>query len=378
MPHNPLHNTFPWTKSPLIANAPMSGIATSALAAAVTKAGGLGLIGFLNNRRRLETELRQAKSLLQNIHSQPPACGVDSEPASSSASENGDLDTDTLPIGIGIIVLAMSPSTLLPLLAQYKPAVVWLSFGESHDFKQWTDSIRQTSPRTKVWIQLGSVRSALEVAQSCRPDALVLQGSDAGGHGHARGSSIVTLLPEVADSLSRAGIEGVPLIAAGGIMDGRGVAAALALGAAGVVMGTRFLGAVETDLPREYRDEVLAAWDGGESTVRSRVFDEMWGDNLWPEVYDGRCLTNRCYEDLEGGMDVREMRERLYWRMSRAQSGEEVALRNTSALWAGSGVGMLREIETAREIVHRVQEEAEHRLRHTASQLSAIRHAVRD
>jgi NAD(P)H-dependent flavin oxidoreductase YrpB (nitropropane dioxygenase family) len=64
MPHDPLC-TFPWTKRPLIANAPMSGIATSALATAVTQSGGLGLIGFLDDPRRLEGELHQAKSLLQ-------------------------------------------------------------------------------------------------------------------------------------------------------------------------------------------------------------------------------------------------------------------------------------------------------------------------
>jgi nitronate monooxygenase len=351
----------------------MSGIATSALATAVTQSGGLGLIGFLDDPRRLERELRQAKSLLRSLDRQP-ASGGGSESQSTSELAVGD---DTIPIGVGIIILAMEgPSTYLPLLAQYKPAVVWLSFVESQDFRQWTDCIRQTSPSTKVWIQLGSVRCALEVAHSRRPDALVLQGSDAGGHGHARGSSIVTLVPEVADALSRAGIGSIPLIAAGGIMDGRGVAAALALGAAGMVMGTRFLGAVEADLPREYRDEVLAAWDGGESTVRSHVFDEMWGDNPWPEVYDGRCLRNRCYDDLEGGMSVGKMRERLYWRIGMARRDEEVAVKDTSSLWVGAGVGMLRVVETAREIVESVQEEAKDRLQHAASQLSAIGHAM--
>ncbi|KAL4733014.1 hypothetical protein BDV11DRAFT_210547 [Aspergillus similis] len=276
----------------------MSGIATSGIAAAVTQSGGLGLIGFVDNFRLLERELRQAKSLLQEI---------------------------TLPIGVGIIV-AM------------EPRLMWLSFGGAKAFKDWTESIRQTSPNTKVWIQLGSVQSALEVAQSCRTDALA-----------RAGSSIKTLLPDVADSLPRAGIENMPLIAAGGIMDGRGVAAALALGTAGVVMGTRFLGAVEADLPQECRDEVMAAWDWGESTVRSRAFDEMWADNPRQWVHDGRCLRNQYYEDSDGRMGAREMRERLYW--TKARSGK-VAVRDTSSLWVGAGVGMLRVIESARNIVH--------------------------
>ncbi|KAL4971393.1 2-nitropropane dioxygenase [Aspergillus desertorum] len=367
MPHN-LLRTFPWTKSPLIANAPMSGIATSILAAAVTQSGGLGLVGFIDDIRCLERELRQAKSLLESVESQRASGAQYASPLGPEFASG----TATLPVGVGIIVLAMKPSTFLPLLARYKPAVVWLSFGETHSFKHWTESIRQTSPNTKVWIQLGSVRAALEVAQACRPDALVLQGSDAGGHGHARGASIVTLLPEVADALFRAGVGDTPFIAAGGIMDGRGVAAALALGAAGVVMGTRFLGAVEADVPPEYRNEVLAAWDGGESTVRSRAFDEMWEENAWPEVYDGRCLRNRCYEDWENGMDGEEMRERLYWRISMARSGERLSARDTSSLWAGAGVGMVKEVETAGEIVARVRREAKDQLQKTARRFAAM------
>ncbi|KAJ0426780.1 2-nitropropane dioxygenase [Aspergillus carlsbadensis] len=367
MPHHPLC-TFPWTKSPLIGNAPMSGIATSALAAAVTLSGGLGLIGFLDDPRRLDRELRQAKSLLQGMDIQQ----------THDTQFDPESGTTSLPIGIGIIALAMNPSTLLPLLAKYKPALVWLSFGETHDFKAWTDNIRQTSPTTKIWIQLGRVRAALDAAQSCEPDALVLQGSDAGGHGHARGSSIVTLVPEVADTLSRAGMGDIPLIAAGGIMDGRGVAGALALGASGVVMGTRFLGAVEADLPRGYREEILGAVDGGEATVRSRVFDEIWGGgNPWPRVYDGRCLRNMCFEDWEGGMDGREVRERLDQRIRDARDGE-VAVRETSSLWAGAGVGMVREVEVAREIVVRVREEARERLQHVAGQFAASKAEIED
>ncbi|KAL3457647.1 2-nitropropane dioxygenase [Aspergillus heterothallicus] len=370
MPHN-LLRTFPWTKSPLIANAPMSGIATSVLAAAVTQSGGLGLIGFIGDISCLERELRQAKSLLESVESQR-ASGAQHASPSGSDSASGAAAASTLPVGVGIIVPAMEPSTFVPLLARYKPAVVWLSFGETHAFKHWTESIREVSPDTKIWIQLGSVRVALEVAQACRPDALVLQGSDAGGHGHARGASIVTLLPEVAGALSRAGVNDTPFIAAGGIMDGRGVAAALALGAAGVVMGTRFLGAVEADVPAEYRNEILAAWDGGESTVRSRAFDEMWGKNAWPEVYDGRCLRNQCYEDWENGMGGKEMRQRLYWRISMARSGERVSARDTSSLWAGAGVGMVCEVETAGEIIARVRREANDRLQNIARRFAAI------
>ncbi|OQE82046.1 hypothetical protein PENNAL_c0038G01987 [Penicillium nalgiovense] len=128
----------------------------------------------------------------------------------------------------------------------------------------------------------------------CRPDALALQGVDAGGHEHGNGASIVSLIPEVADALSDLGIYYLPLIAAWGIVDGRGCAFAFALGASGIVMGTRFLAAKNASVPAVYRDAIFEASDGGETTARSRVFDEIWGPNVRPKKYDGRCFPAPC------------------------------------------------------------------------------------
>jgi nitronate monooxygenase len=111
-----------------------------------------------------------------------------------------------------MIVFDSPVTPWLPLFPEYKPAVAWLSFGKANEFKVWTEGIRETSPHTQGWIQVGSVSAALEAAQACHPDALVLQGSDAGGHGHAYLASIVKLLPEVADTLRDHGIGGVSLI----------------------------------------------------------------------------------------------------------------------------------------------------------------------
>ncbi|UZP43492.1 hypothetical protein NXS19_011304 [Fusarium pseudograminearum] len=118
--------------------------------------------------------------------------------------------------------------------------------------------------------------SALEAAKICQPDALVLQGSDAGGHGHAHGASLITLIPEVVDALENEGIANIPLIAAGGIMDGRSAAAAVMLGASGVVMGTRYLGAKEANFDANVREAVFSTTDAGKATVRSRLFDDIW------------------------------------------------------------------------------------------------------
>jgi nitronate monooxygenase len=78
-----------------------------------------------------------------------------------------------------------------------------------------------------------------------------MQGSDAGGHGPCPGAGIVSLVPETRGTLDREGFSGIGIFAAGGISDGRGIAAALACGANGVVMGTRFLASTEVELPAE-------------------------------------------------------------------------------------------------------------------------------
>ena len=106
--------------------------------------------------------------------------------------------------------------------------------------------------KTKIWIQIGTVSDAVEVAHLCAPDVLVVQGADAGGHGLAQGAGIASLLPEVADALREVGKDFIPLVAAGGIVEGRGVAACIASGANTVVIGTRFLASREANITKGY------------------------------------------------------------------------------------------------------------------------------
>lgn len=333
---------LPWIQLPLIANAPMSGVATSKLAVAVTLNGGLGQIGFTGSPHRLEAELENAQTQLKDF-----------------MATNQNLDV--LPVGVGIVVIGSTPQRWLPIFAKFKPAVVWLSFGNAQQLKAWTEGIRETTSSSKVWIQVGSVSAALKAAQSCQPDALVMQGSDAGGHGHAKGASVVTLVPEVADALKDHGLSHISILAAGGIMDGRGVAAALSLGAEGAVMGTRFIGAEEASMSSVVRDEVFTASDGGESTARSRVFDDIWGENPWPQLYDGRCLRSTFYNNREKGMDMDSIRKQFYHDSMRSHR-EEVDVRDIACIWAGTGVGLVKKLEPAADIVKQVQEDARTRL----------------
>lgn len=138
-------------------------------------------------------------------------------------------------------------------------------------------------------------------------DAIVVQGSaDAGGHGLAKGASLMTLLPEVADSIAEMKRTGkiprdrvIPLLAAGGIMDSRGVAAALALGADAAVLGTRLIASEESDAADSFKELLVHAVDGGQTTTRTRIYDQVRGVGGWPPVYDGRAIVNKTFVEAE-------------------------------------------------------------------------------
>lgn len=306
-------------------------------------AGGLGLVGIVNDMSELRTQLDLAKSKLK------------SSPSPTSTSG------DTLPIGVGLLPFIAKLEDVLPVLTDYKPVVVWLFAAQQiDDYAEWSSAIRKACPETKIWIQTGSVHSALHISRSASPDALILQGSDAGGHGYERGASIISLLPETRDTLAKEGFPDISLIASGGIVDGRGVAAALALGAQGIVMGTRFLASEEIVIHPKYQAAVLEASDGGQATVRSKVFDELRGKNIWPEEYDGRSLVVTSYRDWVEGMGIEDVRKLYAEEVGREpeRRGYEVGGKGRAAIWAGTGVGLVGEVMGAGRIVESVREEA--------------------
>lgn len=207
---------------------------------------------------------------------------------------------------------------------------------------------------------------------------LVVQGTDAGGHGLAQGASLMTLLPEVRDLLEEemagrsgggvaneeGGAEGgggkaktePVLVAAGGICEGRSAGAALVLGGAGLVMGTRFLAAREAVVSKGYREEVLRASDGGQTTVRTKVYDECRGTTGWAETHNARGVVNRTVVDARAGMSSEENKRLYEVEMGKGDEGWGVEGRMTT--YAGSGVGLVKEIKSAGEIVDEVREGA--------------------
>lgn len=345
-----LQSTYPWTNSPLLACAPMLNIAMPALAVSVSAAGGLGFLAAGYDVSSLESKFQEAARLVDQ---------------SNPALQRVYHDSGVLPVGVGFLNWGADLEQSIALIEKYKPCAVWL-FGprsQPQDLIPWVErvqAIRSAPP--KIWVQVGTVVEAVAVAKRLQPDVLVVQGSDAGGHGLARSASVLTLVPEVRDALHSQQMNWIPILAAGGIVDGRGIAAALALGSSGAVMGTRFLASTEANVAQGYRAEILRASDGGTSTVRSTVYDRVRGIGGWPDRYDGRGVINQSYIDAaERGMNDEENRARYELELKKGDAGWGPDGRLTT--YAGTGVGLVREIMPAADIVRNCLQEADNTIR---------------
>jgi nitronate monooxygenase len=327
----------------------MSGFAGPALAHAVYKAGGIGFIGGLPDIKALRNSLQDVTELVTGVRT----------PESNA----------TLPIGLGALIFAQKLEDFVALVSEFRPIAVWLfAAHERVDFGRWAEEIRKVSDTTKIWVQIGSVTGAVQLAQSCKPDVIVLQGADAGGHGGEKGASVISLIPETLHALRRMGLDDLSIVAAGGIADGSGVAAALTLGADGVVMGTRFLAAEETTVHPAYQTAILETEDGGQTTVRAKVFDELAGPNIWPRDFDGRALIAQSYKDHIEGISIDEIRKSHAEAKQTSHLGFDQENRR-AAIWAGTGVGLVREKAPAAKILTEVRESARTALERTVSML---------
>lgn len=351
-PNSALQLAYPWTRTPLVASAPMLNIASAALAVAVSAAGGLGFLAGGFDVSTLGSNLEEAAQLIKK---------------SDSTIQQRFASTGILPIGVGFLNWGADLPKSIAAIKQHRPCAAWL-FGPKNtpdDLRPWAEEVRAvTSGKTKIWVQVGSVAEAVAIAEALDPDVLVVQGSDAGGHGLAQSASIITLVPEVQDALAARNLkQEIPLVAAGGVVDGRGVAASLALGASGVAMGTRFLACSEAQIARGYQAEVLRASDGGVCTVRSTVYDRVRGILGWPRRYDGRGVINKSYVDaVEVGMSDEENKALYQEELKIGDSGWGPNARLTT--YAGTGVGLVREALPAAKIVADVVEEAQSTLQH--------------
>ncbi|RUS33746.1 putative 2-nitropropane dioxygenase [Jimgerdemannia flammicorona] len=323
-----------------IISAPMAFASGGLLAARVSCAGALGLIGSGYNETSdwILAEIATAKRIA-------PPVGLG----------------NVLPFGLGYITwwLETRPGLLMDALEATRStplAAVWFSFGE---YRPFLKVVRERSPLTKVIVQVGTVDEAVRAAGD-GVDVIVVQGNEAGGHGKSTNSTTITLTPETVTRL-RPHHPQLPIISAGGIADGRGLAASLSLGASGVCMGTRFMACDESGYPPGAKRAVVEGSDGGVSTVRTGVFDVLRG-LPWPEGYDGRAVRNRVTE--EEGMGIEVVRE--VWETA-TREGDKDGL----GIFAGSGLGLVQDVLPAEIIVRRTMEEAVAAIR-TASEALLI------
>ena len=161
-------------------------------------------------------------------------------------------------------------------------------------------------------------------------------GNESGGHGHGSAPPLLTLIPSILHCL-RDGAP--PLLAAGGLNNGCHVASVLALGAAGAVLGTRFLATSESLYTDAQKRALVAA--KSESTIRTMAFDRARGTQEWPAGVDGRALYNNTVKDLDEGADIDVVREKF-------KKGVSEGDPDRMLVWAGTGVGLISDIKDAR------------------------------
>ena len=298
--------------------APMDPASGGALAAAVSAGGGLGLIGGgYGDRAMLEAEFAK---------------------------------TGNQRVGCGFITWSMAKSPeLLELALAREPVAMMLSFADPAPFAETIHAAGV--PMICQVHTLEHARRALAAGAA----VLVAQGSDAGGHGlTARGT--ISLVPGVVDLVARERPE-VLVLAAGGIADGRGIAAALMLGADGVLLGTRFWATQEALIHPAAKARVLAAT--GDETVRTSVYDIV-RDRAWPTAYTGRLMRN-AFIDTWHGREA-ELRGLAGEARRAVEAADLSGDYDVSNVTVGEAIGLIADLPPAGELVERLAAEAEARL----------------
>jgi nitronate monooxygenase len=198
---------------------------------------------------------------------------------------------------------------------------------------------------------LDHARRALEVGA----DILVAQGTEAGGHGQDARSTL-PFVPAVADLLAQRAPDAL-LLAAGGIADGRGVAAALMLGADGVLMGTRFWATQEALVHPAAKARILEA--DGDETVRTRVYDIV-RKKAWPPIYTGRLMRNGFIARWHGAEET--LADQRAEEIGAVEAAGETGDFDVANVTVGEAIGLIRDIPKAGDLVHRIGAETLARL----------------
>ncbi|KAF9054311.1 2-nitropropane dioxygenase [Panaeolus papilionaceus] len=315
----------------------MAGASGGALAAQVSLAGGFGFIGAgYGPLEVLQNDIKIAREVLQL----------------SEAS--------TLPIGVGFLVWLLEKAPIaeaekaIDTVLEARVKAVWLAFGA--DIGRWIKYIRRHDRHgVKIFVQLSTPEQLQLALDVWHVDAIIVQGNEAGGHGIGSSLPLLTLFPLLKALVPES--RGIPILAAGGLSTGAQIASLLALGASGVVIGTRFLLSNES-LYMESQKNALIAADSSMST-RSMAFDYARNTLGWPAGVDGRGLRNDTVKDFENGVDIDTLREKT----SLATKAGDA---NRMVIWAGASVGLVNKVLPARDILTELHEECLQHLKQAA------------
>jgi nitronate monooxygenase len=287
-----------------IVSAPMAGVSGGSLAAAVSQAGGFGMIG---------------------VGSATPLTWLVEQAGVAAESQQ--------PFGIGLMAWALPRATeVLDATIAARPALVSLSFGDCGPF---VGPVKDAG--LLVAIPAGN-RDEARIAEDLGADVIVARGGEGGGHGR-NDVATLPLLQLVLGAVS------TPVIAAGGIADARGLAAVLAAGAVGGWAGTAFLTCREALTTDGRRSRLLAATET--DTAYGRVFD-IAARLDWPPQYGGRALRNDFFDRWAGHEEALAADDEVAARYREALDAGDL---DTAPVYAGQGVALLRATSSAADVV---------------------------
>ena len=284
--------------------APMAGAAAGRLASAVSTAGGLGMVGVGHTATR--------KWITEQ-------CGIAA--------------TDSARFGVGLMAWVLDENaSQIEAVLDANPALVSVSYGP---YAKFVATFQDAGIR--VATQIGNLEEA-RTAEQNGVDVIVARGGEGGGHGR-NDVGTLALLQMVLDTVD------TPVLAAGGIMTPRGVAAVIAAGAVGAWVGTAFLACIEAETSPAARQRLFAATDV--DTAYGRVFDIAQGLR-WPREYGGRALRNSFFDRWASREDDLHDNKDAANELRSAREHEDF---DTAYIYAGQGVAMLDKERSAAEVV---------------------------
>ncbi|PWY99058.1 2-nitropropane dioxygenase [Testicularia cyperi] len=379
----PLSKVLPSVRTPVVLGA-MAGASGGDLAGAVSSAGGFGFIGagYLTPSN-LRGEVTKAYSQLSVVQREV----IDQHKRAD--------------FGIGILVWRLTemnggqkptPETstssiksevtdFLTAIVEGRPRAIWLSFGDEIELIEWQriiadldaqinkDLAGNVDESIKWVVMIGREEELRTAVERCRCDVLVVQGCEAGGHGHSQSPPLSALLADVLRQLPTLKPNNdanriPPVLGAGGLADGRSLASLLCAGCSGAVFGTRFVVTPESTYADVQKHALVAAKSS--QTLRTFAFDDARGTLGWPTGTDGRGLRNKTVDEYEAdlrgtstsgsgsGTDKNGAKRRMerYSAAAKEQDTDRIVI------WAGTGIGAINHITPARQVVHDITHEA--------------------